>query len=103
MKRFSTYFTVICLTLSCLFNIAYVQIMEEPVAEEPVFEEPVAEEPVEEDRALEPAVVYFPTAGPKITGPYFLDFHRESRGRIGIGDPSTVVNHCLTKYFFYVM
>ena len=33
----------------------------------------------------------------------FLDFRRESRGRIGIREPSTIVNHCRTKYFFHGM
>ena len=38
-----------------------------------------------------------------IAAAFLVDFRRESRGRIGIRDPSTVVNHCLTKYFFHVM
>ncbi len=79
MKRLYTYLSIVCLTLSCLFNIANAQIAEEPVEEGPVEELPVedilvADEDIlvaDEDILVEnPVEVYFPTAGPKITGPW---------------------------------
>ena len=67
MKRFSTYFSIVCLTLTCLFNVANAQVANEPVEEVPVEEVPVEELPEE---GIQEPEVYFPSAGPKIVGPW---------------------------------